>query len=189
MALGIKSFFARIFGKKKEDVISEPLEIAPQKSGKEILVGQIKDNVGAIDDFFDEVIKSHKVRGAKWVKEERALYDIYKKMIRAFKVANNYSNRGMKSEEEYLEFKRVIDDLLDAKNENVMKIDSGLKDRIDDLVIAFRYTSHELSKNMKSGKPIHGLSIIKEDLKFFEYVVRFKKITDSMRNSINLLRD
>lgn len=173
--MGIKSFFSKIFG-KEEPVIEEPLEVVPQRSETEILVERIKENVDRINDFFEN---PQKYEGARFnALETKAVYEIYKKMLKAFKVTNSYTNVGFRNVDEYYELKRIIQDLINARDEHLRNIVPEFKGKIDELAMAFRYTAYELNKNFTERRNIKEILENEDDKrKFFEYSVKFRDAT------------
>lgn len=181
--MSIKSFFSKIFGKTEERTIEEPLDIAPQRSETEVLVEGIKDNVDKINDFFDN---PQKYEGARFnALETKAIYEIYKKMLKAFKVTNSYTNVGFRNVDEYYELKRIIQDLINARDIHLRNIVPEFKARVDELAMSLRYTAYELNKNLTERRNINEILENDSDKKkFFEYSIRFKEATEVIRKRL-----
>lgn len=181
--MGIKSFFSKLFGKEEEQIVEEPIELAPQKTDREMLLDGIRENVDKINDFFDN---PQKYEGARFnALETKAIFDIYKKMLKAFKHTNNYTNFGFRNVDEYYELKRIIQDLINAKDQNVRNLVPEFKVKLDELAMALRATAYELNKNFTDRRKIQ--EILESDVdrkRFFEYSVKFKEATDIIRKRL-----
>ncbi|MDO8517160.1 MAG: hypothetical protein Q7S33_03465 [Nanoarchaeota archaeon] len=174
---GIAGFLSDLFGKKKQEIVvsPEPIELVPRKTKREELIFDIKANDERILGFFaeSERIKKNKMRN----REETAILNIYRKMSRALKVAHNYSNKGFKHEQEYVELKRVIDDLIDLKSEYAMNISADLKNKLDEVILAFRQNLYELNKTVRDKRLLYKLQ---SDEAFWRYLSKFKQASDIM---------
>jgi len=184
--MSIKSFFSKLFGKTEEPVIEEPLETVPQKSESELLIESVKGNISAIDDFF---ANPQKYEGTRFnARETKAMHELYKKMIKTLKTINSYTNVGFRNIDEYYELKRIIQDLINTRDETLRDIVPELKVKVDEFAMDLRYTAYELNKNYTERRKIQEILESENDKKkFFEYALKFKEATDVMRKRLLLI--
>ncbi|MDO8622787.1 MAG: hypothetical protein Q7R52_00920 [archaeon] len=181
--MGIKTFFSKILGKREEPVIEAPVEIAPQKSEKQIYSERLKENVDIINDFFGN---PQRYPGARLdTLEAKVTQDLYRKMLKAFKLLNSSANSGFRNVDDYYELKRIIQDIVASRDENVRYITPELKLKIDLLAKSMRYTAFELNKILLDKKNLVKMLEDKNyERNFFEYIIQFKQATDLIRKRI-----
>jgi len=109
-----------------------------------------------------------------------ALKTIYKKMVKPLRTLNLAANVGVKNKKEFNEISESIDEFINTKMENELELDDELLNKLDEVMGAFRHTSHELYTKVQKNKFNEGL----HGLKSFDFVMKCKEATSMIKSRV-----
>lgn len=150
-----------------------------QKAGRDAIINKITKQADVI--IKQDSLGDRKSRNK--LKEEEALREVYKKMIRAMSNLNVSANIGLKNKEDYDRLQSLVDDFISAKQEHAIDLDSEIMDLFNSVMGSFRHTLSELyTTNVSHSTYSNGL----HGLKSFEFINRCSIATVAIKQKLNL---
>ena len=102
-------------------------------------------------------------------------------MVKPLRLLNLAANVGVKDEENFKEISESIEDYINVKVESELELDDILKNKLDEVMGAFRYTSHELFVKTRQKKFHDGLN----GLQSFDFIFKCKEATNEIKRQLN----
>lgn len=166
----IKFLWDKVAGKETQRMESSPGGIQ-QQAKRDAIVGKI------VSTGIQNIIINQK---SEDYDKKMALKTIYKKMIIPLRLLNLAVNTGLKNKQEFEDIKKAIEDFITTKIENELELDDELKNKLNEVMAAFRFTSHELFIKIKENKLNEGL----KGLNSFNFVTKCEEATEEIKKKL-----
>jgi hypothetical protein len=154
-------------GKKQEQKMNKSPEGIQQQAERDAIVNKIERATIIFNPTQGKTLKDNSKEKAT------ALRDVYKKMIKPLKLLNLAANRGLTSESEFKEIEKSIEEFIDTKVEHEIDFSNELKNKLNEVMAAFRHTSHELYLKLGDKKLNEGL----HGTNSFDFILKCKEAT------------
>lgn len=168
----IKWLWDKITGKETQSMKDSPGGIQ-QQAKRDTIVGEVVNTGKIIQNI--TINKNQKDSDKK-----QALKTIYKKMVKPLRMLNLAANVGVKTKNEFDEISSSIDKFINVKMENELELDNELLKKLNEVMGAFRYTSHELFTRVQNKKFNDGL----HGLKSFDFVMKCQEATSMIKERL-----